>query len=85
MSTLRRICIYCGSTPGLDKHHREVAHDLGAYLARQGTIAGPPEHCVERLHEVASYGVQNIVVSQFVSDQYTWMRTFADHVLPALR
>ncbi|MBK8090813.1 MAG: TIGR00730 family Rossman fold protein [Verrucomicrobiaceae bacterium] len=36
MSTLRRICIYCGSTPGLDKHHREVAHDLGAYLARQG-------------------------------------------------
>lgn len=58
---------------------------LRDYLARQGTIAGPPEHCVERLHEVASYGVRNIVVSQFIADQYTWMRTFADHVLPAFR
>ena len=30
-------------------------------------------------------GVRNIIVSQFVSDQRQWMRTFADEVLPAFR
>lgn len=60
-------------------------YGLRDYLARQGTIAGPPEHCIERLHEVASYGVQNLVVSQFISDQYEWMKTFGEKVLPAFR
>ena len=60
-------------------------YDLRHYLARQGTIAGPPEHCVERLHEVASYGVRNLVVSQFISDQLGWMRTFGEKVLPHFR
>jgi uncharacterized protein (TIGR00730 family) len=36
MSILRRICVYCGSNPGSDPAHRAVAHDLGAFLARQG-------------------------------------------------
>lgn len=36
MSILRRICVYCGSNPGNDPAHRAVAHDLGAFLARQG-------------------------------------------------
>ena len=73
--------------PGGTNPNNELIDKWGLrdYLARQGTIAGPPEHCVERLHEVASYGVRNLVVSQFVSDQYTWMRTFADDVLPAFR
>lgn len=57
-------------------------YGLRDYLARQGTIAGPPERCVERLHEVAGYGVKNLVVSQFISDQYEWMRTFSEKVLP---
>jgi alkanesulfonate monooxygenase SsuD/methylene tetrahydromethanopterin reductase-like flavin-dependent oxidoreductase (luciferase family) len=60
-------------------------YDLRDYLARQGTIAGPPERCVERLHEVASYGVRNLVVSQFISDQLGWMRTFGEKVLPHFR
>ncbi|MEZ4334427.1 MAG: LLM class flavin-dependent oxidoreductase [Myxococcota bacterium] len=59
--------------------------DLRDYLARQGTIAGPPEHCVERLHEVASYGVRNLIVSQFIADQAAWMRTFGERVLPHFR
>ena len=73
--------------PGGTNPNNELIDKWGLrdYLARQGTIAGPPEHCVERLHEVASYGVRNLVVSQFVSDQHTWMRTFADHVLPEFR
>ncbi|MFO0690451.1 MAG: LLM class flavin-dependent oxidoreductase [Myxococcota bacterium] len=60
-------------------------YDLRDYLARQGTIAGPPERCVERLHEVASYGVRNLIVSQFIQDQPTWMRTFGERVLPHFR
>ena len=60
-------------------------YGLRDYLARQGTIAGPPEHCVERLHEVASYGVRNLIVSQFIHDQLGWMRTFGDEVLPHFR
>jgi 5,10-methylenetetrahydromethanopterin reductase len=60
-------------------------YDLRDYLARQGTIAGPPERCIERLQEVAGYGVQNIIVSQFISDQYQWMQTFGNEVLPAFR
>jgi 5,10-methylenetetrahydromethanopterin reductase len=60
-------------------------YGLGDYLARQGTIAGPPDHCIERIREVASMGASNLVVSQFISDQYEWMRTFAEQVLPAFR
>jgi 5,10-methylenetetrahydromethanopterin reductase len=60
-------------------------YGLRDWLARQGTIAGTPEHCIERLHEVAGYGVHNLIVSQFISDQYEWMRTFGDEVLPAFR
>ncbi|MBK7950243.1 MAG: LLM class flavin-dependent oxidoreductase [Deltaproteobacteria bacterium] len=60
-------------------------YGLRDYLARQGTIAGPPERCVERLHEVASYGVRNLIVSQFIQDQPTWMQTFGERVLPHFR
>lgn len=73
--------------PGQANPNNELIDKWGLrdYLARQGTIAGPPEHCIERLHEVAGYGVRNLVVSQFISDQRSWMRTFADEVLPAFR
>ena len=73
--------------PGQQNPNNELVDKWGLreYLARQGTIAGPPERCVERLHEVADHGVRNIIVSQFVSDQRQWMRTFADEVLPAFR
>jgi hypothetical protein len=37
------------------------------------------------LQEVAGYGVDNIIVSQFISDQYQWMKTFGNEVLPAFR
>lgn len=58
---------------------------LRDYLARQGTIAGPAEHCVERLHEVAGHGVRNLIVSQFIADPYAWMKTFGERVLPYFR
>jgi 5,10-methylenetetrahydromethanopterin reductase len=73
--------------PGADNPNNALVDTYGlrSFLAAQGTIAGPPEHCVERVREVAAVGATNLIVSQFVSDQRTWMRTFADHVLPAFR
>lgn len=58
-------------------------YGLRDYLARQGTIAGPPDHVVERVREVAAIGANNLIVAQFVSDPFEWMDTFATHVLPA--
>ncbi len=60
-------------------------YGLRDWLARQGTIAGPPSHCVERLHEVAAIGATNLILSQFVDDPLQWMQTFGDKVLPAFR
>jgi 5,10-methylenetetrahydromethanopterin reductase len=60
-------------------------YGLRSYLASQGTVAGPPEHCVARLREVAAVGVRNVILSQFVDDPLAWMQTFADDVLPAFR
>ncbi len=36
MPSLRRICVYCGSNSGNDPVHRNAAHDLGGFLARNG-------------------------------------------------
>jgi uncharacterized protein (TIGR00730 family) len=36
MTRLRRICVYCGSSPGASPAHREAAVALGAQLARSG-------------------------------------------------
>jgi alkanesulfonate monooxygenase SsuD/methylene tetrahydromethanopterin reductase-like flavin-dependent oxidoreductase (luciferase family) len=71
--------------PGARNPNEDLIDKYGLrdWLARQGTIAGPPERCVERLHEVAGYGVRNLIVSQFISDQAEWMRTFGAKVLPA--
>jgi uncharacterized protein (TIGR00730 family) len=36
MSRLRRICVYCGSSPGNDPLHRTTAYELGVFLAQSG-------------------------------------------------
>ena len=71
--------------PGAQNPNNELVDKYGLreYLARQGTIAGPPEHCIERVHEVAAIGATNLIVSQFVSDPLEWMQTFATGLLPA--
>ena len=73
--------------PGSQNPNQELLDKYGLrdYLARLGTIAGPPEHCIERVREVAAIGATNLIVSQFVSDPYDWMHTFADKLLPAFR
>jgi 5,10-methylenetetrahydromethanopterin reductase len=71
--------------PGAENPNNALLAKYGLrdYLSRQGTIAGPPEHCVERIREVAALGADQLILSQFVSDQTTWIRTFAEHVRPA--
>jgi hypothetical protein len=73
--------------PGPTNPNRHLVDKYGLrdYLAGLGTITGPPEHCVERIRQVAAVGAVNLVVSQFVNDAETWMATFADEVLPAFR
>lgn len=73
--------------PGAENPNNALLAKYGLrdFLARQGTITGPPGHCVDRLREVASIGATNLIVAQFVSDQKQWMRTFAEQVLPAFR
>jgi 5,10-methylenetetrahydromethanopterin reductase len=71
--------------PGAENPNNALLAKYGLrdYLSRQGTIAGPPEHCVERIREVAALGADQLILSQFVSDKTTWIRTFAEHVRPA--
>jgi hypothetical protein len=73
------------ASPATASHNAELVDELGLthYLARQSTIAGPIEHCIERLHEVAAAGVKRIIVAQFVADPMDFMSTFAAKVLPA--
>ncbi len=33
---MRRVCVYCGSSPGKDPSHREAGENLGALLAARG-------------------------------------------------
>ncbi|HEX7095551.1 MAG TPA: LLM class flavin-dependent oxidoreductase [Acidimicrobiales bacterium] len=60
-------------------------YGLRDYLAPRSTIAGPPERCVERLHEIAENGVRNLILAQFVENQQAWMRTVAETLLPPFR
>jgi 5,10-methylenetetrahydromethanopterin reductase len=72
------------ASPATAAHNAALVDELGltSFLARQSTIAGPVEHCIERLHEVAEAGVRHIIVAQFVEEPMTFMRTFAHSVLP---
>lgn len=73
--------------PGVANPNNDLVDKYGLrdYLGRLGTIAGPPDECVARIDEVAGFGASNLVLSQFVGDQYEWMRTFEADVLPEFR
>jgi 5,10-methylenetetrahydromethanopterin reductase len=72
------------ASPATAAHNAALVDELGltAFLARQSTIAGPIERCIERLHEVAEAGVRQIIVAQFVPQPMDFMKTFAARVLP---
>jgi hypothetical protein len=51
----------------------------------RSVIGGPPARSVERLHEIAAAGVTNLMLTQFVEDQFGFMRTFTDEIPPEFR
>jgi uncharacterized protein (TIGR00730 family) len=36
VAAIRSMCVYCGSSPGVDPRHTEVARQVGTLLAREG-------------------------------------------------
>ncbi|MYH95601.1 MAG: LLM class flavin-dependent oxidoreductase [Acidimicrobiia bacterium] len=57
-------------------------HGLTEFLASRGTIAGPPEYCIDRLTELSERGINKMVLAQFMEDKDGWMRTFANVIAP---
>jgi 5,10-methylenetetrahydromethanopterin reductase len=74
------------ATPERAEHNARLVEELGLvdHLAARSVVAGPPERWVERFRELEALGISNVIVSQFVDDQLTFMADFAEHVLPAL-
>ncbi|WP_436774626.1 LLM class flavin-dependent oxidoreductase [Yinghuangia sp. YIM S09857] len=74
------------ASPETAAHNAALVDELGltAWLAGHSTVAGPIGHCTERLAEIEEFGIRNIIVAQFVPDQITFMRTFADEVVSRL-
>lgn len=73
------------ATPERAATNAALVRELGLvdFLARRSVIAGPPERCVERIHEVVELGVRNLIVSQFVNEPLEFMETFAERIAPA--
>ena len=70
------------ANPATASVNAELVDRLGLtdWLAAQSTIAGPIEHCVERLHEVAERGVRNVILAQFVAEPLAFMRIFDERI-----
>jgi 5,10-methylenetetrahydromethanopterin reductase len=73
------------ATPGRAGHNAELVEELGLvdFLARRSVIAGPVERRIERIRECAAAGATNLILSQFVDDQFAFMREFATEIRPA--
>jgi 5,10-methylenetetrahydromethanopterin reductase len=75
------------------QHHGDVAmanpnslliekYGLKSFLARQGTVAGPPDQCVERLKELSALGIKRLIVNDFSTISNDWTNVFASKVRP---
>jgi 5,10-methylenetetrahydromethanopterin reductase len=73
------------ATPERAGANAELVEELGLvdFLAGRSVIAGTPEQCVERIHQVARAGATNLIVSQFVNDPFEFMQVFARDIGPA--
>ena len=72
------------ATPGRAGHNAELVEQLGLvdFLARRSVIAGPVERRIERIRECAAAGATNLILSQFVDDQFAFMDEFAAEIAP---
>jgi 5,10-methylenetetrahydromethanopterin reductase len=71
------------ATPERAEHNAALVEELGLvdYLARRSVVAGPPERWVERFAEIEALGIENVIVSQFVDSQLSFMEVFSQQVL----
>jgi 5,10-methylenetetrahydromethanopterin reductase len=58
-------------------------YGLREWLGRQFVIAGPRDHCVERLRELEAAGAKNIVVPLVMGDVMKATEVLAEQILPA--
>jgi 5,10-methylenetetrahydromethanopterin reductase len=72
------------ATPGRAGHNAELVEELGLvdFLARRSVIAGPVGRRIERIRECAAAGATNLILSQFVDDQFAFMDEFAAEIAP---
>jgi 5,10-methylenetetrahydromethanopterin reductase len=76
----------------LGDHHWNASlvdkYGLTDYLAGRFAIVGPPEHCVERLQELESFGATNVTISLLSQDlpgQVDTMTQLSTRVFPSLK
>jgi 5,10-methylenetetrahydromethanopterin reductase len=55
------------------------------YLARRFAVVGTPDACVQRLREIASAGITNMLFTGFVRDRPRLIRALGEDVLPRLK
>ena len=74
------------ASPATAEHNARLVEELGLvpFLAERSVIAGPPQRCVERIAELASLGVRNILIHTQASDPVEFMETFRASVTPFL-
>lgn len=60
-------------------------HDLCEFLGPRFLVAGSASRIVERLDELASWGITNVFTSAMFGDPFDYAARLADEVLPALR
>jgi 5,10-methylenetetrahydromethanopterin reductase len=75
-------------------HHTEVGspqtEQMPADFVDRFGVVGPPEHCVERLRELASFGIDRVAVSGPTAgadrnEARAAVTRFTEEVIPALR
>lgn len=73
------------ATPGRAEANALLVEELGLveFLARRSVIAGPVERRIERIQECVAAGATNLILSQFVDDQLSFMDEFAREIRPA--
>ena len=60
-------------------------HGLTEFLGRRFSICGSNEQIIDRLHQLAGYGVRNLIMIQMVPDQIAAMRWLSEKIFPAFQ
>ena len=61
-----------------------VDNGLTEFLGPRFLLAGPPTRIIERIEEIASWGVTNFFTSGMFGDPFTYTQAVAEHVIRPL-